>query len=57
MVMLACGYFLTTDGMFSYAGFVSIEVIILSTTLSTLMFPDASSVMKCRVSNPGVRKP
>ena len=49
MMMLSCGYFLVSDGMFSYAGFVAIEVIALSSILMVLMLLDAVSVLKCKV--------
>lgn len=49
LMMLACGIFLVDDGMFSYAGFVAIEVIALSSILMVLMLLDAVSVLKCKV--------
>ena len=45
----ACCYFLVTDGMFSYPGFICIEVIVLSSISTVLMLLDAVSVLKCRV--------
>jgi hypothetical protein len=48
MMMVACGYFIMTDGMFSYAGFVAVEVIALSSILAVLMMLDAVTVLKCR---------
>jgi uncharacterized membrane protein YciS (DUF1049 family) len=48
MMMVSCGYFLMTDGMFSYAGFVAVEVIAISSILAVLMMLDAVTVLKCR---------
>jgi len=49
IMMAACCYFLVTDGMFSYPGFICIEVIVLSSVMTVLMLLDAVSVLKCRV--------
>jgi len=49
-MMFATGYFLYTDGIFSYAGFVAIEVIAISTLMACLMLLDAVSALKCRVN-------
>lgn len=46
-MMFACGLHLYTDGLFSYAGFVSLEVLTISTIMSTLMLLDAISALKC----------
>ena len=48
MMMMACLYFLLSDGFFSYPGFVALEVIVLSTTLMVLMLLDALSTIKCK---------
>ncbi len=48
MMMVACGFFLMTDGLFSYAGFVAVEVVAISSTLAVLMMLDAVTVLKCR---------
>lgn len=47
-MICACVYFLITDGMFSYAGFITIEVIVITTISSFLMLLDAISVLKCK---------
>lgn len=47
-MMVACVYFLVTDGFFSYAGFLSLEVIAISTISTFLMFLDAFSVFRCQ---------
>jgi len=31
LMMVSCGYFLYTDGLFSYASWMAIEIIALST--------------------------
>lgn len=46
--MAACVHFLMTDGFFSYPGFVSFEVICLSTILAVLTFLDTLSSIKCK---------
>lgn len=48
-MMAACIYFLLTQGLFSYPGFICIEVIVLSSIMTVLMLLDALSVLKCRV--------
>lgn len=52
-MMCACGYFLATDDFFTYAGFVTIEVIVISTTSTFMMFLDAISVIKCSAVGKG----
>jgi hypothetical protein len=47
-MMCACGYYLATDNFFSYAGFVTIEVILISSVSTFMMFLDAVSVIKCQ---------
>lgn len=47
-MMFACGYFLWIDGIFSYAGFVAVEVISVSTMTTLLTFLDAISALRCR---------
>ena len=46
-MMCACGYYLATENFFSYAGFVTIEVIFISSVSTFMMFLDAVSVIKC----------
>ena len=41
VMMFASGYYLWVDGIFSYAGFVAIEVIGISTITTLLSFLDA----------------
>lgn len=50
-MMAACGFFLVTDGVWSYAGFVAIEVMALSSILAILTMLDAFTVLRCRVRN------
>jgi hypothetical protein len=46
--MVSCGYFLYVDGLFSYAGFVSLEVIAITTLMSFMMLDEAiSSLHMC----------
>lgn len=52
-MMFACGYHLYVDGLFSYASFVAIEVIIISSILASLMMLDAISALKLRSSREG----
>jgi len=47
MMLCSCGYFLYTDGFWSYAGHVAIEVIILSTIMSILLLLDAFGGCYC----------
>jgi len=46
-MMFACAYYLYIDGLFSYASFVAIEVIAISTLMACLMLLDAISALKC----------
>jgi len=46
-MMGACVYYLATDDFFTYAGFVTIEVIIISSVSTFILFLDAISVIKC----------
>lgn len=46
-MMLACGYFIFTDGIFSYAGYCAIETIAVSTLIVCLLFIDSISVVQC----------
>ena len=48
LMMLGCCWFLYYNGFFSYPGFVSVEVIALSTTTAMLMALDALSAIKCK---------
>ena len=47
LMMATCSYFLYSDGLFSYAGFVAIEVIALSTFMTCLMLVDAATALSC----------
>ena len=47
VMMFACSYFLYDDGLFSYAGFAAIEVILVSTVSACLLLIDAISALKC----------
>jgi hypothetical protein len=47
-MMASCTYYLVTLGLWSYAGFVACEVILLSTMLAVLMLLDALSSVKCK---------
>ena len=51
IMMFTCSYFLWIDGIFSYAGFVAIEVIGVSTLATLLTFLDAIQALKCRNSD------
>ena len=46
-MMCACVYYLATDDFFTYAGFVTIEVIIISSVSTFILFLDAISIIKC----------
>ena len=50
-MMAACIYFMATDGFFSYAGFLSLEVIMISTISTFMLFLDAISVFRCKKIN------
>jgi len=50
-MMFACVYFMSTDGFFSYAGFLSLEVITISTTSTFMIFLDAIKVLRCQKPN------
>lgn len=47
LMILTCCYYLYTDTFWSYAGWVSVEVIAVSTLMSSLMLVDAVSVLSC----------
>ena len=47
-MMASCGYFILTDGFWSYPGFVAVEVIFLSSIMTMLMLIDAISAIKCK---------
>lgn len=49
IMMFACGYFLYSQGIFSYTGFLAIEVITISTVMASLTLLDATSALRCRV--------
>lgn len=48
LMMYACGYFLYSEGLFSYTSFVAIEVICISTVMAILMLVDAMQGLRCR---------
>jgi hypothetical protein len=48
LMIASCTYYLATLGLWSYAGFVACEVILLSTMLAVLMLLDALSSVKCK---------
>ena len=48
-MMFACGYFLYYDGLFSYCGFASLEVIVISSLMNMIMLLDSLSACRCRV--------
>lgn len=50
-MMFSCGYFLYFEGIFSYAGFVAIEVLVISTLSSGVMLMDALTALKCGIPN------
>lgn len=52
-MMVACCVFLVQQGMFSYTGFLCIEVIIVSSVMAVLMLLDAISALKCKVVGKG----
>jgi hypothetical protein len=45
--MVTCLYFLYKDGIWSYAGFAAVEVVTISTLMSSLLFVDAVKVISC----------
>jgi uncharacterized membrane protein len=47
-MMGSCAYFILTDGLWSYPGFVAVEVIFLSSIMTMLMLIDAISAIKCK---------
>jgi len=47
-MMFACGYFLYTEGLWSYASFAAIEVIIISSLAAALILLDAISAFRCK---------
>ena len=47
-MMGACGYFIMTDGFWSYPGFVAAEVVTLSSIMTMLLAVDAISAIKCK---------
>ena len=57
VMMFAVIYFIITDGIFSYAGFVAIEVIAISTLMASLMLLDAISALRCRTDPKRLVKP
>ena len=48
-MMLSIAYFVYTDGIFSYAGFVSIEVVVISTVMFCMTAVDAMSGCRCNI--------
>ena len=49
-MICSCAYFLYTDGIFSYAGFASLEVVAISTLMLCLLLLDAMSTCKCHTA-------
>ena len=47
--MVSVAYFIYTDGIFSYAGFVSMEVIVVSTIMFCMMAVDSISGCRCNL--------
>ena len=47
-MMASCGYFIMTDGFWSYTGFVAAEVVCLSSIMTMLLAIDAISAIKCK---------
>lgn len=47
-MMVSTAYFVYTDGIFSYAGFVSIEVVFISVIMFCIMALDAVSACRCK---------
>jgi len=45
-MMCATGYFLSTDGLYSYAGFAAIEVVVLSSLMAMMTLLDAITGMR-----------
>jgi len=48
-MMLSIAYFVYTDGIFSYAGFLGIEVVAISTVMFCMMAVDAMSGCRCNL--------
>lgn len=48
-MILSITYFIYTDGIFSYAGFVGIEVVVISTVMFCMMAVDAMSSCRCNI--------
>jgi hypothetical protein len=48
-MMLSVAYFVYTDGIFSYAGFVCIEVVAISTVMFCMMAVDAMTGCRCNI--------
>jgi len=49
IMMVSVAYFIYTDGIFSYAGFVSMEVIVVSTIMFCMMAVDSISGCRCNL--------
>lgn len=49
LMMISIAYFVYTDGIFSYAGFVSIEVVVISTVMFCMMAVDAMTGCRCNI--------
>ena len=47
IMMLSSCYYLYMNGIYSYTGFIAIEVICISTVSTMLLFIDAISVLRC----------
>ena len=49
--MFACAYFLYSDTIFSYTGFIAVEVIFISTLGASLLLLDATTALRCKVKD------
>jgi hypothetical protein len=47
-MIFACGYFIYIEGLYSYASFVAIEVIVISTMAASFSLVDAISALRCK---------
>lgn len=48
IMIFACAYFLYIEELFSYASYVAIEVVVISTFAASFMIIDAISALKCK---------
>jgi hypothetical protein len=49
LMISSCSIFLVNQGMFSYAGYLCLEVLILSSILAVIMLIDVIKVFRCNV--------